>query len=99
MFDKLKGFVKEAAEVRAQVKSIQDELKSIKVEGTDKKKRFSVTITGDLECTEVKLPDDISAGDTKGLVQAINKALNEAKDLASKKLSAVSKNLKLPGAE
>ncbi len=105
MFDKLKdmgNLVKQAKEMRGQMKAIQDELKNVVVEGDALGGKVRVKMTCEFEVTDVEIEDSLlTAGNQselhKGLKQAYNSAAQIAKKEASERLSKISGGLDLPG--
>ena len=106
MFDGLKDMgkmMKQAKEMRAKMKLVQDKLKKMKVSGVDKRGYVKVILTGDLDCVGVEIlnPEILQESNKdkieKAIEQAINKAAAESKKLATSNLSDVSGGLNIPG--
>jgi len=103
MFEGIKDMgklLKQANEMRSKMKTVQDELKTIRVSGSSAGGKVTVELTGELECLSVTIdPSLLSDGSAlqKDLVKAINDASKKAKDVAATKLSAVTGGLNLPG--
>ncbi len=104
MFEGLKDMgklLKQAKEMKAKMKQVQDELKTIKVSGTFEGK-CEVILTGELELVQLTIdPSLLNPNDgkrlEKGLTKAFNEAVKKAKDAATSKLSTVTGGLNLPG--
>ena len=76
----------------------QEELKNETVSATAGGGAIQLTVTGDQRCTEVKIdPDYFKDSDAKALEEmimvAMNKALDESRDLAANRLSPYAPNL------
>ena len=105
MFDKLKdmgNLVKQAKEMRGQMKAIQDELKSVVVEGDALGGKVRVKMTCEFEVTDLEIDESLLEPGKKselsnGLKQAYNTAAQTAKKEASGRLSKISGGLDLPG--
>jgi DNA-binding YbaB/EbfC family protein len=105
MFEGLKDvgkLMKQAKEMKTQMKKIQDELKQVLVTGSAMGGKIEVTMTGELDCTSVVVDPALMDPKQAGLVQkalkeAINAATKKAKDVATQKLSVISGGLNLPG--
>ena len=105
MFDKLKdmgNLVKQAKEMRGQMKAIQDELKNVVVEGDALGGKVRIKMTCEFEVTETHIDDSLLSPNEsetlkKGLKQAYNSAAQIAKKEASGRLSKISGGLDLPG--
>ena len=102
MFDNLKNMAdmaKKAKEMKKQMKGIQDELKTLRIE-TDEK-GIKVVMTGEMDCVAIEITDESLFNKKqeleKLLVKVFNKASQRAKSVASSKLSVVSKGLNIPG--
>jgi len=102
MFNQLKemgNLAKKAKEMKSQMKKIQDELKSLKVDAEEN--GITIVMSGEMDCLSVSIPDALLNGNKekleKSLVKAFNKVSQKAKTMASSKLSVVSKGLNIPG--
>ena len=102
MFNQLKemgNLAKKAKEMKSQMKKIQDELKSLKVDAEEN--GITIVMSGEMDCLSVSIPDTLLNGSKekleKSLVKAFNKVSQKAKTMASSKLSVVSKGLNIPG--
>lgn len=105
MFEGLKDMgklVKQAKEMKSKMKNVQDELKEIKVTGRSASGNIEVTLTGELVCTDIKIaPSLLEPGMAdimkKQLKEAFNEAAEKSKQLATSKLSDISKGFNIPG--
>ena len=106
MFEGLKDMgklMKQAKEMRSKMKVVQSELKKLKVSGMDKKGFIKVALTGELECVGVQILDEEVLAPSnkatleKAIEQAVNRAAEESKKIATSKLSAVSGGMNIPG--
>lgn len=105
MFEGLKDvgkLMKQAKEMKTQMKKIQDELKQVLVTGSAMGGKVEVTMSGELDCTNVTIDASLldpkqSAIVQKALKEAVNAATKKAKDIATQKLSVISGGLNLPG--
>ncbi len=105
MFEGLKDvgkLMKQAKEMKAQMKKIQDELKQVLVTGSAMGGKVEVTMSGELDCTSIIIdPALLDSKQTvlvqKALKEAVNAATKKAKDVATQKLSVISGGLNLPG--
>lgn len=105
MFEGLKDvgkLMKQAKEMKGQMKKIQDELKQVLVTGSAMGGKIEVTMSGELDCTSITIDPALldpkqGALLTKALKEAVNAATKKAKDVATQKLSAISGGLNLPG--
>ncbi|MEK9657418.1 MAG: YbaB/EbfC family nucleoid-associated protein [bacterium] len=103
MFEGLKDvgkLLKDAKQMKSQMKEIQDELKSAKVIGKSKNALVVVEMTGELVITKVDIDDSLlTQADVlkKSVMEACNDAAEKSKKLATGRLSHLSKGLNLPG--
>jgi len=105
MFEGLKDvgkLMKQAKEMKAQMKKIQEELKHVLVTGSAMGGKIEVTMSGELDCVSVVIDPVLldpkqSALVQKALKEAMNAAAKKAKDVATQKLSVISGGLNLPG--
>lgn len=105
MFEGLKDMgklMKQAKEMRDKMKKVQDELKHEVVVAESDTGKIRVKFTGELECIELFIDESLFKEEKAERVcklaqQVINKAARSAKELATKKLSAISGDLNLPG--
>ena len=105
MFEGLKDMgklLKQAKEMKGQMKKVQDELKKMIVTASSAGGKVEVEMTGELECTSIKISPDLCQPNQTALLQkavkeAVNAATKKSKELAAKKLAAISGDLNLPG--
>jgi DNA-binding YbaB/EbfC family protein len=105
MFEGIKDMgklLKQAKDMKEKMKKVQEELKKVKVTATQLNDRIKVTMTGELEVTEVVIDPTLVIADKKDvlekhLLKAFNDAAEKAKSVATTKLSSVSGDLGLPG--
>lgn len=104
IFDGLKdmgNLMKQAQEMKGQIKAIHEELKSTEIEGSSRKGLVKVIVTGELEVKDFKFDDlvkDGAMGQISELAkEAVNDALKKAKEISAKKLSKVTGGLNIPG--
>jgi len=104
IFDGLKdmgNLMKQAQEMKGQIKTIHEELKNTEIEGNAKKGLVKVIVTGELEVKKVSIDESLKNDEiekTAELIkEAINDALKKAKELSAKKLSKVTGGFNIPG--
>ncbi|RAP34666.1 nucleoid-associated protein, YbaB/EbfC family [Candidatus Marinamargulisbacteria bacterium SCGC AAA071-K20] len=105
MFEGLKDMgklVKQAKEMKSKMKNVQDELKDVKVTGRSASGNVEVVLTGELVCLDIKIaPSLLEQGMAdimkKQLKEAFNSAAQDAKGIATSKLSDISKGFNIPG--
>ena len=105
MFENLKDMgklLKQAKEMKSKMKDVQDELKKLIVEVSNKTNTITMKMTGEMEVTEITIDPSILSEKNaekieKSLKQVFNQASGEAKEAASTKLAGVSKGLNIPG--
>tara|TARA_B100001989_G_C24529151_1_gene460528 strand:+ start:203 stop:520 length:318 start_codon:yes stop_codon:yes gene_type:complete len=104
MFNQLKdmgNLAKKAKEMKEKMKTIQGELKTLRIE-TDEN-GIKIVMTGEMDCVSVEIKDEKLLQPNnkeklqKVLAKVYNKASQRAKSVASSKLSVVSKGLNIPG--
>ena len=91
-----------AQQMQAGIERVQAELATATVEGTAGGGAVRVVVTGKQEVVSVTIdPEVATAGDVEILqdliVAATNDALREARELAERKLGAVTGGMRLPG--
>lgn len=105
MFSGLKNMgniIQQAKEMKAKMAKIQEELKKMTFTEVSHNNDVKVTVTGELEIVEVTInplilkPEKVKDIE-KALKETINKALKQSKDTASKQLSSIAGDLKIPG--
>jgi DNA-binding YbaB/EbfC family protein len=94
--------MRQVQQAQAEMARVQEELASDLVSASAGGGAVRVTITGDLKVTDVVIDPRAADPDDVGMLQdmvvaAVNEALREAQDLASKKMSRVMGGLGLPG--
>ena len=103
MFGNMKEMMKQAQNMRSQMKKIKKELESIEVEGTAANGACKVTMTADMETKHVSIDETMLSSEAyiieNAITTAVNDALKQAKDTSAKKLKAVTGGLTdgLPG--
>ena len=103
MFNQLKdmgNLAKKAKEMKSQMKKIQEELKGMVINLDEQ--GIKVVMSSEMELLSIDISDNLlvpgkKADLQKSLVKIINKASQQAKTMASSKLSSVSKGLDIPG--
>jgi DNA-binding YbaB/EbfC family protein len=103
MFNQLKdmgNLAKKAKEMKSQMKKIQEELKGMVINLDEQ--GIKVVMSGEMDLLSIDISDNLLAPGKKAdlqksLVKIINKASQQAKTMASSKLSSVSKGLDIPG--
>ena len=94
--------LKQAKEMKGQMKRVQDQLKKMLVSGYSADKKIEVVMTGEMDVVEVKIEPEYLAPNhqkqlQKELTRAFNEASKKAKTTASSQLSDISKGLNIPG--
>tara|TARA_Y100000748_G_C15449356_1_gene470297 strand:- start:905 stop:1219 length:315 start_codon:yes stop_codon:yes gene_type:complete len=103
MFGNMKEMLKQAQNMKSQMKKIKKELETIEVEGTSANGACRVIMTADMKTKEVRIDETLLSSETNVIENAIkvavNEALEDAKDTSAKKLKAVTGGLTdgLPG--
>ncbi len=105
MFEGIKDMgklLKQAKEMKAKMKKVQDDLKKIRVTGASPDGKIQIVMSGELDVLEVKIsPDLISSQYANALpgilMKAFNEAAKKAKDIASGQLAEISGGLNIPG--
>ncbi len=105
MFEGIKDMgklLKQAKEMKEQMKKVQDELKKMLVTASSAGGKVEIEMTGELECTNIKIAPELCQPAQvvllqKAVKEAVNAATKKSKELAAKKLSAISGDLNLPG--
>lgn len=95
------NLMKQAQEMKSQIKAIHEELKSTQIEGSSKKGLAKVIVTGELEVTNVIYDESIKNEPIDKIADltkdAVNDALKKAKEISAKKLSKVTGGFNIPG--
>ena len=104
MFEGIKDMgklLKQAKEMKAKMKKVQDDLKRVKMTGKSRDQLVTAVITGELELVELTIEASLQTASNKQLVSSVKEAVNEAakksKDYASKALSDISSGMDLGG--
>ena len=103
MFGNMKEMLKQAQNMKSQMKKIKKELESIEVEGVSAKGACKVTMTADMKTQNVEIDETLLSSEAyvieNAIKVAVNNALEDAKDTSAKKLKAVTGGLTdgLPG--
>ena len=103
MFGNMKEMLKQAQNMKSQMKKIKKELESIEVEGVSANGACKVIMTADMKTQDVKIDETLLSSEAyvieNAVKVAINDALEDAKDTSAKKLKAVTGGLTdgLPG--
>ena len=97
MFGNMKEMLKQAQNMKSQMKKIKKELETIEVEGTSANGACRVIMTADMKTKEVRIDETLLS--SEAIKVAVNEALEDAKDTSAKKLKAVTGGLTdgLPG--
>jgi nucleoid-associated protein EbfC len=96
------GSVKQLQQMQQKMMKVQDELANETVEVTAGGGAVKIVITGNQTVKSVRIdPDAVDPADVAMLedliVAAVNEAVTKSQDLASKKMAAVTGNLRIPG--
>ena len=103
MFGNMKEMLKQAQNMKSQMKKIKKELETIEVEGVSANGACRVVMTADMKTKEVKMDETLLSSEAyvieNAIKVAVNEALEDAKDTSAKKLKAVTGGLTdgLPG--
>tara|TARA_Y100000992_G_scaffold74398_1_gene46971 strand:- start:2108 stop:2422 length:315 start_codon:yes stop_codon:yes gene_type:complete len=103
MFGNMKEMLKQAQNMKSQMKKIKKELESIEVEGVSANGSCKVIMTADMKTQDVKIDETLLSSEAyvieNAVKVAVNSALEDAKDVSAKKLKAVTGGLTdgLPG--
>ena len=96
------GSVKQIQQMQQRLAKIQEELANETVEITAGGGVITVVMTGDQKMKSMKIdPEAVDPSDVSMLedliVAAVNEAINKSQDLASRRMSAITGNLRIPG--
>jgi len=105
MFENLKNMgdlMKKAKDMRDQMKEVQKELKKEIVTEYGAGNEIEVVINGELEVQSIKIGESLLQSSTKEklekeLLKTLNHAITKSKNAATKKLSAITGGLNIPG--
>ena len=94
--------LKQAKKMQQQLADVQDGLKDVVVEATAGGGMVKATMTGDGQLTGITIdPEALNPEDVDLLqdmiVAAVNQGLEDAQELASKRMSAVTGGMNIPG--
>ncbi|MAJ86152.1 MAG: 30S ribosomal protein S21 [Candidatus Pelagibacter sp.] len=93
--------LKKAKEMQEKFKAVQNNMKSIEVEGTSGGNLVKLTLNGDYEIKSIILSDEAKNEKTEILLDLIIAAYNSAKDNLKKKsneeISKITGGINLPG--
>jgi hypothetical protein len=98
----MQTMMKQAQKMQAEMARVQDELKDERVEASVGGGAVKVVMTGELTVESVTITPDAIDPDDIGMLEdmvaaAVNEAVRQAQDLASRKMQAVTGGLGLPG--
>ena len=103
MFGNMKEMLKQAQNMKSQMKKIKKELENIEVEGVSANGACKVIMTADMKTKNVEIDETLLSREAyvieNAIKIAVNHALEDAKDTSAKKLKAVTGGLTdgLPG--
>ena len=97
MFGNMKEMLKQAQNMKSQMKKIKKELESIEVEGVSANGACKVVMTADMKTKSVEIDETLLSREAyvieNAIKIAVNDALEDAKDTSAKKLKAVTGGL------
>jgi DNA-binding YbaB/EbfC family protein len=96
------NLAKLAQQMQADMARVQTELETEQVEGTAGGGAVRVVVTGKLDVVSVTIDPDVAEGGDVEILQdlvtaAANDALRQARELAERKMAAVTGGMRLPG--
>jgi DNA-binding YbaB/EbfC family protein len=96
------NLAKLAQQMQADMARVQAELETEQVEGTAGGGAVRVVVTGKLDVVSVTIDPDVAEGGDVEILQdlvvaAANDALRQARELAERKMAAVTGGMRLPG--
>jgi nucleoid-associated protein EbfC len=96
------GLLRQAQEMQARVRELQDRLATLRVEGTAGGGMVTVAVSGQQKILACRIePSLLAAGDAEVIqdlvVAATNQALDKAREEAQQELSKLSGGMDLPG--
>ena len=96
------GMIKQAMELKSKLEKTQKELGKMKVEAESGKGAVKVTASGRQRILSIKIDPEVINPDKpdkleKLVLEAVTKALDEAKKLADSHLGKLTKGMKIPG--
>ena len=93
MFGNMKEMLKQAQNMKSQMKKIKKELESIEVEGVSANGACKVIMTADMKTKNVEIDETLLSREAyvieNAIKIAVNDALEDAKDTSAKKLSLI----------
>ena len=97
-----KNFLRQAQQLQAKMARVQEELETETVEATSGGGVVTVVITGKQRVESIKIsPEAVNAEEVDMLedlvLVAINEAMEKSQELATRRLSAITGGLKIPG--
>ena len=98
----MQNLLKQAQKMQKELAKMEDSLKEETYESTMGGGVVKVTVTGNMEVTDITLADDVIDVETKEDLQemikaAINDALSKASTDKEKKMNALTGGIKMPG--
>lgn len=98
----MQNMMKQAQRMQADMARMQEELKDERVEASVGGGAVKVEMSGELKVISVSIDPAAVDSDETGMLEdmiaaAMNEALRQAQDLASRKMSAITGGLGLPG--
>ena len=99
---KMGNLAKLAQQMQADMARVQAELETEQVEGTAGGGAVGVVVSGKLDVVSVTIDPDVAEGGDVEILQdlvvaAANDALRQARELAERKMAAVTGGMRLPG--
>ena len=96
------GMIKQAMEMRSKLEKAQKELAKKTVEAEIEKGAIRVVANGQLRILSIKIDPSVinphkSSDLEKIVLKVVNKALDDAQDMAAKELNQITGGLKIPG--
>ena len=96
-----KKFLQQAQQLQKQMMNIQTELESAKIEGSSGGGAVKATVTGKMRVESITIDPEVISEDVDLLqdlvTTAVNEALDEAQEMASTRMGAVTGGLNIPG--
>ena len=97
-----RNLLRQAQQIQAQLAKAQEELESATVEATSGGGAVRVVVTGKMKVQSVEIAQEAVDPQNVELLQdmvlaALNEGLEQAQELASQRLSAITGGMKIPG--
>ena len=97
-----RDMLRQAQKLQQRLAQVQAELETATVEGSAGGGAITVTVTGHLKVTAVKVsPDALEGADAEMMsdlvMAAVNDALGKAQAMAAERMSSITGGLKIPG--